>query len=198
MTARNANSGVRPAADAAGQLALLEAVQRRDRAAFTELYRLYHPRLFGYLRRLLPNAAIVEEVLDDVMFVVWKDAGRFRGRSAVSSWIFGIAYNKAMSALRKERRHDASIDRGTDTDSLAADPSRDFEVLQAGLAQLSADHRQVVVLTYFCGFSYEDIAEIADCPVNTVKTRMFHARRRLKYLLPVLAGTAKEANHEHG
>lgn len=198
MTGRNNSSDMQPAADTAGQLALLEAVQRRDRAAFTRLYRLYHPRLFGYLRRLLPNAAIAEEVLDDVMFVVWKDAGRFRGRSAVSSWIFGIAYNKAMSALRKERRHDMAVDRGMDPDSLAADPSRDFEVLQAGLAQLSADHRQVVVLTYFCGFSYEDIAEIAGCPVNTVKTRMFHARRRLKYLLPVLAGTAKEANHEHG
>ena len=181
---------------AAIELALLERVRRRSRSAFTELYRLYHPRLHGYLRRVLSNAAIAEEVLDDVMFVVWKDARKFRGDAAVSSWIFGIAYRKAMTAARKEGRYQALIDRGADTDTIAGKPSPDDELIRAGLAQLSADHRQVVELTYYCGFSYQEIAQIAQCPVNTVKTRMFHARRRLKYLLPILAGTRKEDNRE--
>lgn len=184
--------------EAAAQRALVDAIRRRDRGAFTELYRLYHPRLFGYLRRLLPNGALAEEVLDDVMFVVWKDARKFRGQSAVSSWIFGIAYNKAMTALRKEQRYHAQLDRGADPEATPAVPDRDNEVLVAGLARLSPDHRQVVVLTYFCGFSYGEIARIARCPVNTVKTRMFHARRRLKILLPELAGNTKEESHEHG
>ena len=73
---------------------------------------------------------------------------------------------------------------------------RDPELILAALAELSADHRQVVELTYFCGFSYQEIAEIADCPVNTVKTRMYHARRRLRYLLPILASPVKERNRE--
>jgi RNA polymerase sigma-70 factor (ECF subfamily) len=136
--------------------------------------------------------------VDDVMFVVWRDAGKFRGESAVSSWIFGIAYRQAMSALRSEARIQRPLDRSADVGKLVAPPARDLDLLGAGLAELSADHRQVVVLTYFCGCSYEEIAEIADCPVGTVKTRMFHARRRLKFLLPRLAGEKGGEGYEHG
>jgi len=180
----------------ANEIALLDAVRRRDRRAFAELYHLYHPRLHGYLRRILSNAAIAEEVLDDVMFVVWKDARKFRGDAAVSSWIFGIAYRMAMTAARKEGRYQAPLDRGADADAMPASSPQDSELIRAALAELSPDHRQVVELTYFCGFSYREIATIARCPVNTVKTRMFHARRRLKYLLPILAGTDKEQTRE--
>ena len=192
MTERQASNPGR----AAEERALLDAVRGRDRRAFAELYRRYHPRLFGYLRRLLANPAIVEEVVDDVMFVVWTDAGRFERRSPVSTWIFGIAYRKAMDALRREGRYQAPLDRGADVAAVAAGPHREYEAVHAGLAALSPDHRQVVELTYFCGFSYREIAEIADCPVNTVKTRMYHARRRLKLLLPVLAGDEKEHNRD--
>lgn len=171
---------------------LLEATGCRDRQAFAALYRIYQPRLFGYLRRLVGSVVLVEEIIDDVMYVVWTDARKFRGESAVSSWIFGIAYRKALTAMRKERRYQAGIDRSADTGAVAASSPADLEFIQAGLAELSPDHRQVVELTYFCGFSYQEIAEIADCPVNTVKTRMFHARRRLKVLLPRLTGQARE------
>ena len=181
---------------AANEVTLLDAVMRRDRGAFAELYRLYHPRLFGYLHRILSNAAIAEEVLDDVMFVVWKDARRFRGQAAVSSWIFGIAYRKAMTAIRKESRYQSLLNHGTDVNTVPAKASQDGELIQAALMQLSPDHRQVVELTYFGGFSYQEIATIAGCPVNTIKTRMFHARRRLKYLLPILAGADEEQNRE--
>ena len=181
---------------AANELALVDAVMRRDRGAFAELYRLYHPRLCGYLHRILSNAAIAEEVLDDVMFVVWKDARKYRGQAAVSSWIFGIAYRKAMTAIRKEGRYQSLLDHGADVNTLPAKASHDVELIQAALVQLSPDHRQVVELTYFSGFSYREIATIAECPVNTIKTRMYHARRRLKYLLPILAGADEEQNFE--
>lgn len=184
---------------AAAERALLAGVRARDRRAFTELYRLYQPRLLGYLRRMLSNSLLADEIVDDVMFVVWKDAKKFRGTSPVSSWIFGIAYRRTMSALRGERRYQSPLDRSTDTSLLAAArPHHDHELVHAGLAELSADHRQVVELTYFCGFSYQEIADIAGCPVNTVKTRMFHARRRLKHLLPRLAGETDRQGHEHG
>jgi RNA polymerase sigma-70 factor (ECF subfamily) len=71
-------------------------------------------------------------------------------------------------------------------------------LLHAGISELSTEHRQVVELTYFCGFSYQEIAAIADCPVNTIKTRMFHARRRLKRLLPRLAGDTGQQGRDHG
>ena len=171
---------------------LLKAVARRDRQAFANLYRVYQPRLYGYLRRFAANAVVVEEIVDDVMFVVWTDAKKFRGKSAVSSWIFGIAYRKALTALRREGRYEAPLQRDVETADPRAVSRADLELIQAGLAGLSPDHRQVVELTYFCGYSYQEIAEIADCPVNTVKTRMFHARRRLKVLLPRLAGEKTE------
>jgi RNA polymerase sigma factor (sigma-70 family) len=178
------------------ELALLDRVRRGDRGAFSELYRLYHQRLYGYLRRLLRNPATVEEVLDDVMLVVWKDARKFRGDAAVSSWVFGIAYRKALTAMRAEHRYQAPLDRSADASAIAGESERHTEWIRAALTQLSADHRQVVELTYFGGFSYQDIADIANCPVNTVKTRMFHARRRLKVLLPALAGQVKEQSRE--
>lgn len=177
---------------ASEELALLEAVGRRDRGAFSELYRIYQPRLYGYLRRMVSSPVLIEEIVDDVMFVVWTDARKFLGRSAVSSWIFGIAYRRALSALRKEGRYQAPLVRNAERAISEKAPSADLELINAGLAELSADHRQVIELTYFCGFSYQEIAEIAGCPVNTVKTRMYHARRRLKVLLPRLAGEATE------
>ena len=182
--------------DEASDLALLNRVRRGDRQAFSKLYRQYHPRLYGYLLRLLANPVMAEEVLDDVMLVVWTDARKFRGRAAVSTWIFGIAYRKAMTAIRSDRRFQSRLDRNADPDSLASDPKQHTEWIQAGLSLLSPDHRQVLELTYFGGFSYQEIADIAGCPVNTVKTRMYHARRRLRILLPALAGENKDQSRE--
>jgi RNA polymerase sigma-70 factor (ECF subfamily) len=197
MTPRESgNEGGGPGAATDNEL--LERVQRHNRQAFTELYRRFQPRLLAYLNRMLASMAIADEIVDDVMFVVWRDAGKFRGESAVSSWIFGIAYRQAMSALRREARFQRPLDRSADVGKLVAPPARDLDLLGAGLAELSADHRQVVVLTYFCGCSYQEIAAIADCPVGTVKTRMFHARRRLKFLLPRLAGEKGGEGYEHG
>ena len=178
---------------AQAESALLARVRRGDRGAFTALYRRYQPRLFAYLRRLLSDGQTVEEVLDDVMLVVWKDASKFRGDAAISTWIFGIAYRKALSAIR---RHQAPIDRRADPDAESAREPAAEEWLSTALDKLSADHRQVVELTYCCGFSYHEIAEIAGCPVNTVKTRMFHARRRLKALWPALSGESRRKTRE--
>ena len=178
-------------------LVLLNRVRRGDRQAFSELYRQYHPRLFGYLLRLLANPVMVEEVLDDVMLVVWTDARKFRGTAAVSTWIFGIAYRKALTAMRADRRYQSRLDRNADPDAVASESMQHAEWIRTGLAQLSPDHRQVLELTYFGGFSYQEIADIAGCPVNTVKTRMFHARRRLRILLPALAGETKDQSSEH-
>lgn len=177
---------------------LLRRIARRDRQAFATLYRRYHPRLHGYLRRLLADAQLAEEVFDDVMFVVWKDARRFAGNSAASTWIFGIAYRRAMSALRTELRHHARVDHAADAEAIAADRPQGRDLIATALRRLSPNHRQVVELTYFFGFSYKEIAEIAGCPENTVKTRMFHARKRLKYLLPRLAGEKEGRDRENG
>jgi RNA polymerase sigma-70 factor (ECF subfamily) len=130
---------------------------------------------------------LVEEVLDDTLYVVWNQAERFNGTSKVSTWIFAIAYRKALKALS---RHEDPMPDAVDEDEQAADPAQRPDArmslaqaraaIDVALRALSADQRAAVELTYFHGFSYPEIAQIVDCPTDTVKTRMFHARKRLK------------------
>jgi RNA polymerase sigma-70 factor (ECF subfamily) len=153
--------------------------------AFEQLYRLYQPRLARFLFNIVRRPQLVEEVLDDTMMVVWQTADSFRGTSKLSTWMFAIAYRKAVKA--KARWPDPVEDDPYDTrvsEDLAPDEElghqRLHDALQTAMAGLSADHRAVVDLTYFHGMGYREIADIMHCPVDTVKTRMFHARRRLK------------------
>ncbi|HZZ89081.1 MAG TPA: sigma-70 family RNA polymerase sigma factor [Caulobacteraceae bacterium] len=164
---------------------LLARIAERDLKAFEQLYRDYHPRLTRFLSVVMRRPQLVEEVLNDTMLVVWKQPERFNGRSKVSTWIFAIAYRTALKALR---RHDEPLeDRDAETrPSGEAGPEQQLGARQAQVAllaaldELSPDHRAVVDLTYFHEIGYRDIAELMDCPVDTVKTRMFHARRRLR------------------
>jgi RNA polymerase sigma factor (sigma-70 family) len=178
------------------ELALLHRIAEKDRGAFEELYTIYYRRLFSYLFKLTRRAELVEEVLNDVMLVIWKKAASFDGRSRPSTWIFGIAYHKAMKALAQRRKGElppASNDDGEREPREAVDQDEPESLLARrelattlgrALLAISAEQRAVVELTYYYGLSYQEIAEVVGCPVNTVKTRMFHARRRLKDLLP--------------
>ena len=164
---------------------LVARVAARDLQAFERLYRLYQPRLTRFLTTLLRRPQLIEEVLDDTMMVVWQSADRFRGSSKPSTWIFAIAYRKAHKAKARwpEPLEDPECDTRVSEDPLPDDElqhARLHDSLMKAMEQLSADHRAVVDLTYFHGMGYREIAEIVDCPVDTVKTRMFHARRRLR------------------
>jgi RNA polymerase sigma-70 factor (ECF subfamily) len=168
---------------------LLSRVSAQDLQAFEQLYRIYQPRLARFLLGMLQRPQLIEEVLDDTMMVVWQTAGSFKGASKPSTWIFAIAYRKALKA--RSRWPDPVEDEEFDT-RVSPDPGPDqtlhhqrlHDALVEAMNHLSADHRAVVDLTYFHGMGYREIAEIVDCPVDTVKTRMFHARRRLKQALP--------------
>lgn len=165
---------------------LLRAVAAGDRQAFETLYRRYYRRLFGFLSRFLEDRGQIEEALDDVMMVVFRDAGRFEGRSRVSTWIFGIAFRLAQQARRSrlvEATHE-SLDGHEKVESKAGNLGFELrQMIDKALMLLSPEHRLVVELTYFEDCSYQEIAEIAACPVGTVKTRMFHARKRLREIL---------------
>ena len=168
---------------------LLARVARRDLEAFERLYRLYQPRLTRFLTTLLKRPQLIEEVLDDTMMVVWQKAGNFRGSSKPSTWVFAIAYRKAHKARARwpDPVEDPAVDTRVSDDPLPDEAlyhDRLRTALMKAMDQLSADHRAVVDLTYFHGLGYREIAEIVNCPVDTVKTRMFHARRRLKQAMP--------------
>jgi RNA polymerase sigma-70 factor (ECF subfamily) len=178
----------KPPAPSRGEVGLIEDIARGDLRAFESLYRLYHPRLSRFLGNMLRRPQLVEEVLNDTMLVVWTHPDRFNGTSKVSTWILAIAYRKALKALRrcKDPIEDPDADlreSGEPGPEQMLGQRQVREVLNRAMNGLSADHRAVVDLTYFHEIGYREIAEIMDCPVDTVKTRMFHARRHLKTLL---------------
>jgi RNA polymerase sigma-70 factor (ECF subfamily) len=164
-------------------------IARGDRAAFELLYRAYDRKLYGYISRMVgPDRA--EDVLADVMVDVWHSAHRFGAHSRVAAWLLRIARNKAIDTLRKGKRREtlpleslhivASADAGPDREAVRAEERR---LLFDALAKLPPDQREVVELTFAFGLSQREIATIAGCPVGTVKTRMFHARKTLRGLL---------------
>jgi len=186
---RTTNPGAgRPADADQGELALLHRIAAGDRAAFEALYRCYFPRLRRFLERMLRRPHTVEEVLNDAMLVVWRKAASFNAQSKVSTWIFAIAYRRALKSMQ---RFDDPLE-FDEEQVVCPRPGPDGALMQRELAAaleqaiagMSAEHRAVVELTYYQGCAYREIAQILGCPVDTVKTRMFHARRRLRRLLP--------------
>jgi RNA polymerase sigma-70 factor, ECF subfamily len=169
---------------------LIARIAEGDRKAFEELYYLYHRRLARFLTRLTRRYDIAEEVVNDTFWVVWRKAKSFRGDSQPSTWIFGIAYRKARNAFRSsarlaEKNLQAELLPPTDEEPAGTEELRDW--LTRALAELPVEQRLAVELCYELGHSCEEIAKIMDCPVNTVKTRLFHARAKLQRLLPQLA-----------
>ncbi len=181
-------SGARGSPDCRSDLRLIALVGEGDSQAFHELYRKYQSRLARFLFNLVRHPHLVEEVLDDTMMVVWERGGSFKGESKLSTWIFAIAYRKAMRALM---RYDEPLedDGAENRESGEASPedaygsSKVHGLLRRAMEELSPDHRAVVDLTYFHELGYREIAEILGCPVDTVKTRMFYARRHLRRCL---------------
>lgn len=167
---------------------LIRRVCLHDRTAFEQLYRLYYRRLTRFLDRVTRRADLIEEILNDVMLAVWHRAGTFSHESRVSTWIFAIAYRQALKRLQRAELRTELLDAGdgpTDPDSpesLLIDRQA-AQRLRAALERLPLEQRTVVELTYFHGYGYPEIAKIMDCPTDTVKTRMFHARRKLRVFL---------------
>lgn len=170
---------------------LLTAVAGGDRGALEQLYLGYHRRLARFLSRFTSSYENVEEIINDTFMVVWQNAKDFRNASQVSTWIIGIAYRTALKALRRQKHHNAaaSLDEMPEP---TVDPTNDTEVgdwLQRGLNRLPVEQRLTLELAYNMGHSLEEIALITECPVGTVKARMFHAREKLRQHLPVLDGS---------
>jgi RNA polymerase sigma-70 factor (ECF subfamily) len=173
----------------APDLLLLEQIAGGDREAFKVLYQRYVRQVFSFIFKLTGDSKMTEEITNDVMFEVWKGANSFQGKSAVLTWIFGIAHNKTMNEYRK--RSPEPVD--PEVFARVANPGDSAEEIvekkdmsarmKSALDELSPDHRAVLELTFYQGLSYQEVAEIMDCPVNTVKTRMFYAKEKLKETL---------------
>lgn len=169
-------------------MAILQEVAHGDQEALAELYRRFSSMLFGFLISLIHDPAAAEDLLQEVFLAVWTGAGRFRGASSVKTWMFNIAYKRSVSWLRKRR--DLPI---PEVDELLVEPGVEGtaltniqnQAIRRALGCLPAEHRAVLELVFFYDCAYKEIAEIMDCPVGTVKSRMSHARRELLGILRI-------------
>lgn len=167
---------------------LLAQVAHGDARAFQEFYARFAVRVFRYALTLVRDRHLAEEVVQETMVAVWKGAGSFRGRSQVSTWVFGIARNHALKLLH---RLPAIVEEPEEEETAGEMESLDrAERVQRAVAKLPGPEREVVVLAFYQGLSYREIAEILGIPEGTVKSRMFHAKRRLRELL---GGKASDA-----
>ena len=168
---------------------LIGRIATGDRLAMQVLFARHHVRVYRFVLRLVRTETVAEDLISEVFLDVWRQAGRFEGRSAVSTWLLAIARFKALSALR--RRPDEELDE--ETAQAIEDPSDDpgvvlekkdkSAVIRKCLEKLSAEHREIIDLVYYHEKSVEEVAQIVGIPENTVKTRMFYARKRLAELL---------------
>jgi RNA polymerase sigma-70 factor, ECF subfamily len=168
---------------------LIARIAGGDRLAMQVLFARHHVRVYRFVLRLVRNEATAEDLISEIFLDVWRQAGKFEGRSAVSTWLLGIARFKALSALR--RRQDDALDDETAEriEDQADDPETALAkkdkgaVLRQCLSGLSAEHREVIDLVYYHEKSVEEVAAITGIPEATVKTRMFYARKKLSELL---------------
>ncbi|MGR9087468.1 MAG: RNA polymerase sigma factor [Gammaproteobacteria bacterium] len=188
------------------EILLMRRIAGKDRQALESLYYDYAPRIGSFLIKMLKSRELVDEGVNEVMVTVWQNAERFDpAQGKLLTWLFGIARNKALKLLEKQRKtwceqtldpetsdqieFEAEEQTLTDEQVDPDNPERTVigwelgSVLLWAMEQLTPEHRMVLELTFSEQLPYQDVAAITGCPVNTVKTRVFHARKKLAGLL---------------
>jgi RNA polymerase sigma-70 factor (ECF subfamily) len=168
---------------------LIGQIAAGDKAAMRALFGRHQVKVYRFVLRIVGEAALAEDVVSETFFDAWRHAGRYEGRAAVSTWLIGIARHRALDAAR--RRPTESLECAAVRN--AVDPARDPEaelgrkdagaVVRGALAALSREHAEIIDLVYYQEKSIGEIVEVLGIPENTVKTRMFYARKRLAALV---------------
>ncbi len=169
--------------------ALIRAIADGDRSAMRVLYTRHHVKVYRFILRLIDDAALAEDLVSEVFIGAWRQAGGFKSKSQVSTWLLAIARNKAFSARSRHRDEQldddiaSSIADTGDNAEAMIDRQDRYGVIRKCLSQLSHDHREVIDLVYYHEKSVEEVAQIIHVPAATVKTRLFYARKCLGKML---------------
>ena len=168
---------------------LLNRIARIDQGAVSALYGRYNVRLYRFILRRVRNEAVAEELTNEVFMEIWRNASKFEGRSSPSSWIYAIAHNKSISMLRKRREEGlddglaAKIEDTEDTPEVSAQKVDKAGAIRRAMDKLTDAHREVIDLVYYHEKSIREVSDIVGVSPNTVKTRMFHARKNLSEIM---------------
>ena len=169
--------------------ALIRLIAAGDKHAMQILFARHNVRVFRFVLRFVGDKSSAEDLVSEVFLDVWRQAGRFQGRSQVTTWLLAIARNKALSALRGRSNEEldedvaAGIEDPQDNPEVTLQNRQKAEILLNCLTKVSPAHREVTDLVYYHEKSIDEVAEIIGLPQNTVKTRMFYARKRIAELM---------------
>jgi len=169
--------------------ALVQLMADEDKGALKLLYVRHHDRVRRFVVHLAGKESVAEEVVNEVFLEAWRHAGEFEGRSQVATWLMSIARFKTISECRRrseaqlDERSAAIIEDTSDTPAVSMDKRERSDILQKCLAKLTPLHREVINLIYYQEKKIEEVAQSTGAPINTIKTRMHHARLRMAELL---------------
>lgn len=178
------------------ELQLIDAARQGDQDAFAGLVRLYEKRVFALTTRMCKNPEDAAEAAQEAFLAAWQGLKFFRGESSFSTWLYRLASNACVDLLRKEGRHQAAAGPSLDDEELnidavdslptpqeAAERKELRQQIEKGLAALSPEHRQVLILREMHQLSYDEIAETTGMDIGTVKSRISRGRKQLRKIL---------------
>ncbi len=183
--------------DHQADLELIRRVAGQDRTAFKQLYAQHSVRVYRFALRQSRNESLAEELTNEVFMDVWRHAAKFEGRSSASTWLLTIAHHKSVDGMRRRREspldenYAALLEDGADTPEETSLKTDKSAAIRRCMAQLSPEHCEIIDLVYYHGQSISEISGILGIPENTVKTRMFYARKKLHDLLTAAGVDAK-------
>lgn len=190
--------------DETDRILLRQISEDRSTVAMQSLYESYRSRLVPFLKRMTSDHSVIEETYNDVMLTLWNKSDQFKGESKVSSWIFRIAYRDCLKLIRKQKFRQQVLDKllfQTQEDEQEQEHESDdgiqSEALNLAIQSLPSKQRMVIELSYFEGYSVQEISEIASCPSNTVKTRLHHARQKIRVFMDAAKLNENSDNAEH-
>jgi RNA polymerase sigma-70 factor (ECF subfamily) len=172
-----------------GDEQLVARIAAGDEAALRLLMVRHQVQVLRFVLRLVRNDAVAEELTNEVFMEVWRSARSYQGQSKPRTWMLSIAHHRAVSALRKRREESWDEERASEIAAADDDPEvvaqkRDKSALMRRCMEaLSAEHREILDLVYYHELSIAEVAAVVSIPENTVKTRMFYARKRLSEIL---------------
>ena len=182
--------GGRPTVEhASSDQALIERIASGDKLAMRALFARHHVRVYRFILRLVRDETLAEDLIGEVFLDVWRQAASFKGRAAVSTWLLAIARFKALSLLRRkgeealDEEAARAIEDPADDPEVAVRKKERSEILRRCWSKLSPEHRDIIDLVYYQEKAIVEVAEIIGIPENTVKTRMFYARKRISELM---------------
>ncbi len=171
---------------------LINAIIDGDKDALRQLYLRHYDYVLRIVMRHTRNAAVAEEVANEVFLEVWRTAKSFAARSQVTTWLMAIARHKALSAMRRrteaplDERYAATIEDPADDASVSLEKRKRSEILRKCLMQLPRSQREVIDLVYYQEKSVGEAARSIGIPPATVRTRMFYARSRIAEMLSMI------------